>query len=165
MFPTPALFIVAGLTVLQGVHAQLTTATLLPGLPDVGQPFQGEILGTGAGETTYAISEVISGTPLTATLVEDATHLSENVAVSTAGALVDTNSDCSLNENHEGACSVIVSFSSGSVQAVTSAVLSASFSEHTVELKTSSSSSDVALSRAASFFAFIPLISLGLVFW
>ncbi|EJD06482.1 uncharacterized protein FOMMEDRAFT_25751 [Fomitiporia mediterranea MF3/22] len=164
MFLVVPLLAVAGLASLQGVHSQLTTATVFPGDPNA-ESLQGEILGTGSDGTTYAISGIFSGVPATATLVENASHLSERIAISTAGGQAEFITDCSMDENHEGSCSVILNVSANGIETATTSVASATISLSPIELKVGGSNSAIGLTCAASLLAAVPLISFGLAFW
>lgn len=108
-----------------------TTKTIIPGV-GVGTSFDdlnGEIIGTGADGTTYAVSATVSGIDatcayshsahtsrgglishpfctFTVTLVEDATHLSQFLEV-TEGITLQLHEECGLDSDHVGTCTII----------------------------------------------------------
>lgn len=97
---------------------------------------------------------------IAATVVGDATHISEVIAISTNGAALNFQEECSLNAAHGGACTAIIAASESGSAFTTTAIITGTFPLQAIAAPTTSSAG---LSRDARIaFAAIPLGLLAL---
>ncbi|KAI5121224.1 hypothetical protein M0805_007232 [Coniferiporia weirii] len=158
----PALSLI-GLASLQTVCSQFTTATVFPD-GDITN-VKGQIKGSGTDGTTYVLSGVFSSSgsaeTVTVTLVEDATHFSEMVAISTESATVNIIENCNYNAQLQGVCTMIQEVVVPSLTVDTTLTGSGVISLDPVVLATAKSAAS--RSRGVHFLIAVPFLSLGLV--
>ncbi|KAI5121226.1 hypothetical protein M0805_007234 [Coniferiporia weirii] len=166
MFSKLPILSLIGLASLQTIRSQLTTATVFPGDSEAISSLQGQIEGTGKDGTTYVISGFVSSGDVTAelvtaTLVEDATHLSELIVISTEGATAKLIEDCSYNAQLEGACTAVEQIVGPSITIDVTATATGVVSFDPVVLATGTAKSAASGSHNVLFLLAVPLLSLG----
>ncbi|KAL5526867.1 hypothetical protein ACEPAF_8594 [Sanghuangporus sanghuang] len=162
-----------GFGLLQGVLTQQTTTlNIFPGDADAFEDLQGKVLGTGSDGTTYAVSGVVSGIFVTATIVEASTYLSEIVVIETGGVTGLVAQACGLDENDSGLCTVVASGGAAGIETAVTSVIPWTFTLAPVAIEVtgspdgdSSANSAPALPRFAAFVAAAPILGFIATLW
>ncbi|EJD06481.1 uncharacterized protein FOMMEDRAFT_144509 [Fomitiporia mediterranea MF3/22] len=102
------ILIVLGIASIQRACGQVSTASLFPIIDANGGSLQGEVVGTGTDGTTYVLSgsPTNSAPPVTLTLVQDASHVSEFAAESTGSVSAEFHVECGFDSASHGVCTL-----------------------------------------------------------